>query len=105
MFVVLYKWKVRPESEDDFVRAWTEITDYYLENADSRGSRLHKGQDGFWYAYAQWPTARHRDEAFSGDDLKDASETMRMAVLERLPEVVLEVVTDRLKHDESTVNG
>lgn len=52
-FTVLYRWKLREGFETKFVEAWTEVTEYHLANSGSYGSRLHKGDDGTWYAYAQ----------------------------------------------------
>lgn len=95
-FTVLYRWRIREGSEKKFVDAWTEITDHYVKNAGSVGSRLHRGSDGVWYAYAQWPSAEARDRAFLGSELTGAKAAMREAIEERFPEVVLSIVSDRL---------
>jgi hypothetical protein len=58
---------------------------------------LHRGSDGTWYAYAQWPTAETRERAFAlGSVDPQASEAMREAIAESLPEVILEVIEDHL---------
>jgi hypothetical protein len=44
-FVVLYRWRLRPEAEDSFVRAWSRISELLLEQRGSLGSRLHRGSD------------------------------------------------------------
>lgn len=59
--------------------------------------RLHRGPDGVWYSYAQWPDEATRRAAFSqasGDP--SASLPMKAAIAESLPEIVLESVVDLL---------
>lgn len=98
MFAVLYKWRIDPQLEQQFVDAWTEITRYYLDNSGSQGSRLHKGSDGFWYAYAQWPSDDARQAAFAGDALEAAGGKMRAAILERFDEIRLEVIENLIEN-------
>ena len=97
MFVVLYRWRINPELEKRFIEAWSEVTDYFVENFDSLGSRLHKGDDGVWYAYAQWKSAEQRDSAFLDSIKFSARDKMREAIIESFPEVKLDVVADYLK--------
>ena len=68
-FTVLYRWKLRPGSEDVCVEAWTAATRRLL-SAGSLGSRLHRGNDGIWYSYA---------------------------ILQEYPEVILESISDHLQ--------
>ncbi|QQS41210.1 MAG: antibiotic biosynthesis monooxygenase [Acidobacteriota bacterium] len=96
-FTVLYRWRLREGSERKFVDAWTEVTEYHLANSGSFGSRLHKGNDGTWYAYAQWPSQEARQRAFSGDELEGAADAMSQCVEERFPEVLLSVESDLLR--------
>jgi heme-degrading monooxygenase HmoA len=51
-FVVLYRWRVDPSQEAAFVEAWSAITRRLRETAGSRGSRLHRGDNGLWCVYA-----------------------------------------------------
>lgn len=96
MFVVIYKWRVNAEMEDQFVGNWVAITRHYLENCHSLGSRLHRGSDGNFYGYAQWPDAVTRDNASLDVRLEIARLHMRDAVEETFPEVHFEVVSDFL---------
>jgi quinol monooxygenase YgiN len=94
--VVLYRWRVHPDRENAFVAGWTHVTERMLE-AGSLGSRLHRGDDGLWYAYAQWTSLAAREKAFAEGTTVDALVAgMREAVAERLPEIVLDPVADRL---------
>ncbi len=96
-FAVIYRWRLKPGLEDQFVKAWTRVTELYVEHRGGLGSRLHKGSDGIWVAYAQWPSAEVRDAAFSGEPLDPvARASMREAVEESFDEIVLEPVVDRL---------
>lgn len=98
MFVVLYRWKIRPGHEDAFTEAWSRISDLLLKERGSLGSRLHRGSDGLWYSYAQWPSMGARRDAFAQGPVDDAaSERMNAAIEERFPEVVLETCADFLQ--------
>lgn len=95
--VVLYRWRIHPGLEDQFIQAWSKIS-VLLKAKGSLGSRLHRGADGIWYSYAQWPNARARDDAFSREPFDQESSTlMQAAVAERLPELHLEPVADFLQ--------
>jgi hypothetical protein len=94
-FVVLYRWRLHPGSEDSFVQAWSRVSDLLRSTRGSLGSRLHRGSDGLWYSYAQWPSAKARDDAFAlGSVDPEAGMQMELATAERLPEIVLGTVAD-----------
>jgi hypothetical protein len=95
-FVVLYRWRLRPGLEPSFVEAWSRVTDALRANGGSLGSRLHRGSDGLWYGYAQWPSDEVRQRAFSRSLDPEARGRMRDAIAETLPEIVLESVADYL---------
>ncbi len=98
MFVVLYRWRVKPEMERQFAEAWSERTAYLKEKYDSLGSRLHRGNDGIWYSYAQWKSAEQRMRAFESeaDNISETRSKFQEAIEEEFPEVELEVVSDYL---------
>jgi heme-degrading monooxygenase HmoA len=100
MFIVLYRWSIKPELEDQFIRAWSEVTDYYRKNHGSLGSRLHKGSDGIFYSYAQWRSAEQRQKAFEIVPELAARAKMREAIAESYPEIILENVSDYLLSTE-----
>jgi len=102
-FVVLYRWRLKPGSEETFVRAWSDRTKALLE-LGSLGSRLHRGDDGIWYSYARWPSAAVRTAAFETPlDEEGASRTQRArqemsdAILEEFPDIVMFSIADFLK--------
>ncbi|MGI9026435.1 MAG: hypothetical protein ACR2GP_12830 [Burkholderiaceae bacterium] len=95
MKVYLYRWKLHADRESDFVAAWSERT-RVLRELGSFGSRLHRGDDGWWYGYAQWPDEAMRSRAFARVDGDAVYERMRATVIERLPEVELDPVADFL---------
>ena len=98
MFIVLYRWRVKPDFERQFVESWSEITAYLRERYDSLGSRLHRGSDGIWYGYAQWKSAEQREQAFQNeaDKSSEAGAKMREAIEESFPEIELETAADFL---------
>ena len=96
MFIILYRWRIKPEKEAQFIEAWSEITAFYRENFDSRGSRLHRGNDGLFYAYAQWKSVEQRENAFANSPTTEARARMREAIEENFEAVMLEKVSDFL---------
>lgn len=96
-FVVLYRWRLHPGTQDTFVDAWSRVTDGLRAQRGSLGSRLHRGADGLWYGYAQWPSAQAREDAFApGPVDAEAAQRMRACIAESLPEIVLQPVADFL---------
>jgi hypothetical protein len=102
--VVVYRWRLLPGTEATFTQAWTRVTGL-LRARGSLGSRLHRGADGIWYGYAQWPSARAREQAFAAGPVDEAAMAgMRSAVAERFPEIILEPVADYLvplRHEQA----
>ncbi|HEY0230072.1 MAG TPA: antibiotic biosynthesis monooxygenase [Dokdonella sp.] len=94
--IMLYRWRVRAGSEDQFVQAWSGITRQLRDERGSLGSRLHKGDDGLWYGYAQWPNANVVAEAFLEPVDELAAAHMRDAVIENFTPVKLDPVADFL---------
>ena len=96
-FTILYRWRLRQGMEQSFIAAWSRRTRQLRAEHGSLGSRLHRGSDGVWYSYAQWPSAEARERAFAaGSSDPEASRQMREATAEALPDVVLESVADFL---------
>ena len=102
MLIVLYRWRLHPGMEESFIAAWSRVTELLRTERGSLGSRLHKGNDGLWYGYAQWPSAKAREDAFALGSVDPAAlAAMSAAVAERLPEITLEPVADFLLTDSS----
>ena len=94
--VVLYRWRLHPGSEESFIEAWSRVTELLRSSGGSLGSRLHRGSDGIWYGYAQWPNDSTRQHAFTLASDPAAGARMRAAVAESFPEVLLDTVSDFL---------
>ena len=102
-FIVLYRWRLRPGYEERFKEAWSIVTLALIERG-SLGSRLHRGDDGLWYSYAQWPSSETRTSAFSTAlNVDDAQRRMDEAVSERFPEIVLTSSVDHLLSKPTTL--
>ncbi len=96
-FAVLYRWRLHAGAEASFTEAWSRISERLRSERGSLGSRLHRGSDGWWYGYAQWPSAQARKQAFAGEPVDpEASLQMHDAIAEGLPELVLESIADFL---------
>jgi heme-degrading monooxygenase HmoA len=96
-FAVIYRWRLRDGSEEAFAAAWSRVSASLLAERGSLGSRLHRGPDGVWYSYAQWPSAEARNRAFAAGPVdSEATRQMREAIVESFPEIILEPVADYL---------
>lgn len=97
MFVVIYRWRIQPGREQDFIAQWRSITDRG-HAAGSGGSSLFKDGSGVWVAIARWSSREARDDFFAqGNDADTTSgmaERARLAVIERLPTEELDGVVD-----------
>ncbi len=82
--------------EASFVESWSRVTELLRRRASSLGSRLHRGNDGIWYGYAQWPNAEATAARVFPATRPRASAQMRAAIAESLPEILLEPVADYL---------
>jgi hypothetical protein len=96
MIAILYRWRIKPEFEKQFIESWSETTEYYMRNFGALGSRLHKSNDGLWYAYAQWKSFADRDLAFKDRPNLNSRDKMRETIEESFPEVLLEIKADFL---------
>jgi heme-degrading monooxygenase HmoA len=96
-FAVIYRFKVAAESEGRFIEAWERMTELIRDHRGGRGSRLHRGDDGIIYAYAQWPD-RATFEADTELPAEAAAliEVMSEATVERPPTIYLTPIADLL---------
>ena len=79
-FVVLYRWRLHDGAEASFVQAWSQVSAHLLATSGSLGSKLHRGPEGMWYSYAQWPSAAAREAAFARGPIDpEATRQMRGA--------------------------
>jgi len=100
-FAVIYRWRIRDGEEQAFQQAWALVTKSLRDHRGALGSRLHRGDDGSWIAYAQWPDRhaweRSRDLGAVDDE---AAAAMRDAVEESYDPITLLPVCDLLETDE-----
>lgn len=96
-FVVIYRWRVHADKEKQFQEIWSRNTPKIVERCGGMGSRLHKAEDGTWLAYAQWPDRATWERSYSVADFElEGKETMKQAIIETLPRILLEPVADFL---------
>lgn len=96
-FCVIYRFRLRLGHEEEFRTGWTRLTEEIREQRGGLGSRLHLGEDGWWYAYAQWPDRAtwERSGDMQAQDT-DAVQLMADAIAERKPPILLEPKIDLL---------
>jgi heme-degrading monooxygenase HmoA len=56
MHAIYFRWKVSSGREQEFERAWLELTELIRDERGGLGSRLHRCGGGHYFAYAQWPS-------------------------------------------------
>ena len=95
-FCAIYHWRLDESKLDQFREGWRVVTELYLDQANSRGSRLHRCEDGTWLAYAQWPSRDAWEAAGAGGYESPGFKQMAEAVLERFETRLLHVDTDLL---------
>lgn len=88
--------------ENQFLENWRVITRHYVETCGGLGSRLHRGSDGVYYGYAQWPNSETKERAVLDVRMELARLHMKDAVTETFPEIHLEPVEDHLVHTGHT---
>jgi hypothetical protein len=94
---VIYRARIHPDKEAAYVAAWSRLTAVLRSEHGALGSRLHRGVDGIWYAYAQWPSSQARTEAFAKGPIDAVAEqTVRECITEHFPEIQLEPIEDQL---------
>lgn len=65
MFVVVYRWRLKPGFEETHRAGWRAVTESIRRAYATGGSRLHRDADGSWIAYAVWPDQATYDRAQS----------------------------------------
>ncbi len=97
-FCVIYRFRVYPEKEAQFIAGWSRITLGIRDHRGGLGSRLHRADDGLWVAYAQWPSRADWERAGNMEAPVDAEAARLMAdaIEERCEPILLEPVQDLL---------
>ncbi len=74
-FYVVYRWRLKTGMEQQFIDAWAKMTDLIRAQRGGLGSRLHHRDDGWWVAYAAWPSRNEVQEPWaSGRDARQVDE-------------------------------
>jgi heme-degrading monooxygenase HmoA len=78
-FVAIYRWRLKPEVERDFIENWQRITEQ-ARIAGSGGSSLFRDVDGNWVAIARWASREVRSEFFASyhDRVRDDAQVQLM---------------------------
>ena len=99
MFIAVYKWKIIPGKESEFQNRWEMGTKIFRDDHEALGSRLHRGDDGTYMAYAQWPSREiyFRKSELSFEHTEHLSK-MRDCIEKSEPVTFFEVMSDYLVH-------
>jgi heme-degrading monooxygenase HmoA len=75
MFVVIYRWQLKPGKKSEFRDAWSQATKAIYATRGSLRPQFMEGQYGTCYGVARWPdrdTWRRRSEPEAAPILKRA---------------------------------
>ena len=101
MLIALYELKSKPGRENDFEKAWAEVTDAIYLKQGSLGSRLHKTDTlGHYIAYAQWPSRKVYEAADASrysEAQQEARKRMGDAMQSARTLYLMDVCDDRLR--------
>lgn len=97
MFAVIYRWCLKPGTEAQFASAWAERTRAIMNHEGGLGSRLHRADNGWFVAYAQWPSRAAWQEFMAASSSPSVAGTlMRSCIAASEEPLCLEVVSDLL---------
>ncbi len=95
MFIAVYRYTLKPGSEEQFRKDWAEVTRLGLEEGGSFGSSLGRARDGSWVAVARWPSKEIRDDWFArGTRMDGPVARMRAAMVQRFDDLEIEISDD-----------
>lgn len=95
MFVVVYRWRLKPGCEAQFASDWHKVTLTARENYGSAGSCLFKAHDDTYVAIARWPDRKTRARFFSRKGVDaDLRARMKAAIEEDFPPLELDSIHD-----------
>lgn len=75
MFAIIYNFEAKEGKEEEFEKAWREMTELIYAAAGSLGSRLHIEGHRRYIAYAQWPDRETWEK--SGASLPESADPIR----------------------------
>ena len=97
MFVVQYRWRLLPGTEDTFRTAWRTMTVAIRARHGTSGSRLHRTDDGELVAYAVWPSRQAWEAAQAqASSHPEAGAAMRACIAHSYGPMPLEILDDLL---------
>ena len=97
MFAVIYRWRVIPGREEQFIAGWYRCSSLIRKRFGSYGSRLHRADDGLFVSYGRWPNAESREPYRAQLDFDPPSfDMMRGAIAHELPETRMYIIGDLL---------
>lgn len=97
MYIAFYRWRLKVGREETFRALWEAGTQLFIDEQHTLGSRLHKADDGTYFAYAQWPSREsyHKNKQLSQEH-QETLIKMRDCVEESFPVILGEVQSDFL---------
>ena len=98
MFVILYRWRIKPNFEQQFIESWSERTAFGGINT-VRSARVCIGETTeLDIATHEWKSAGQREQAFVAEagGISDTHRKFQEVIEEDFPEIKLEIISDYL---------
>ena len=97
MIQVLYRWQLKPGTEQAFQEGWTEIIHRNIRKYGALGSQLSKCSDGWWRSLSYWPSEEHWLVALRLDDSdQEARKKMVSSIIRKEEPVTMTPVLDHV---------
>ncbi|WP_330927233.1 hypothetical protein [Candidatus Sororendozoicomonas aggregata] len=80
MFYVVYLFDVPESEEESFETDWHALTLDIYEKHQSLGSRLHKREEGGYFAYAHWPDRATWQKMWQSDHSENPMQAVYMSL-------------------------
>lgn len=95
--VVISRFRVNPEKSEDFVSAWSRLSEVNREHFGTLGARLHLADDGLYYSYSHWPNRQTFEKSQESPAPTAARALMSSAIVERLPPTRMDILAGSLE--------
>ena len=103
-FAVVYQWRIKQGMQEQFFKAWEELTELLKLQRGARGSRLHRTDQGTLVAYAQWPDQASWEKSCGLHTLdEDLSKRMLDAVEETWSPMFMTTLSDHLVPESEAI--
>ena len=83
MFVTFYQWRIKMGKQEQFIRAWTEMTENLKSETPQLSALLGQTPQGSFIATVYWPN----QQAWEGQNVKNIDTLLQSLLMDSIEEV------------------